>query len=98
VGTLVLDIARWLEPLSPHPHECITNDHKHSVFAQRTHTAQLSGNGRITGTVRLNGALTRRRVTLFRRADLFVLKQEWSDPDTGEYSFDGLAAGALSLG
>ena len=54
-----------------------------------------SGPGRISGTVKVHGAVTdtpaARKVGLFRRRTLERVAITWSDPVTGAYAFSGLS-------
>lgn len=52
----------------------------------------FGGRGRVSGTVRVDGATidtpVYRRVRLFRDVDALMVAETWSDPVTGAYSFD----------
>lgn len=55
--------------------------------------AYFGGNGRISGTVRIKGspdAPTHRRVRLIRDQDGVMIREQWSDPITGTYLFEGV--------
>lgn len=55
------------------------------------------GPGQIAGTVAVGGDLAMRRVTLLDHLTLKPVAQTWSDPETGEYEFTGLAEGKRYL-
>ncbi len=49
------------------------------------------GNGRVSGTTKVKGSpnvAVRRRVRLLRERDGMMIRETWSDPVTGAYSFD----------
>lgn len=48
------------------------------------------GSGTISGTVKIDGVLGRRRVSLLERESLLFLDHVYSDDITGEYQFTGL--------
>ena len=53
---------------------------------------RMDGPG-IAGIVKVAGSPARRRVTLFDHRTLRPLARTWSDPETGDYGFNGLEAG-----
>ena len=56
--------------------------------------SELGGAGYIEGTVKVDSSPdypVRRRVTLLCERDNRVVRETWSDPDTGAYRFDGLS-------
>lgn len=51
------------------------------------------GNGRVTGTVKVKGSPdypVQRRARLIRERDGVAIRETWSDPVTGVYTFDGV--------
>lgn len=52
----------------------------------------FSGRGRVSGTVKTTNTPANtpvhRRVRLFRDRDAHLIAEQWSDPITGDYSFD----------
>lgn len=48
------------------------------------------GTGIVSGAVTYNGSLAKRKVSLFTLKDKRLVEEAWSDPITGEYSFDRL--------
>lgn len=51
------------------------------------------GNGRVTGTVKVKGTpdyAVHRRVRLIRERDGVLIREVWSHPTTGVYTFDGV--------
>ncbi len=58
---------------------------------------QPSGPGTISGTVAVSDTKSMLRVTLLEHLTLKPVAQTWSDPETGEYEFTGLAIGKKYL-
>lgn len=51
----------------------------------------LGGDGRVSGNTKIKGVpdyAVRRRVRLFRERDGLLVREQWSNPTTGAYSFD----------
>lgn len=62
--------------------------------AERARDAEYGGSGRIYGTTKAKGSPnnlpTKARVVLLHQRSKLLVRETWSDPDTGDYSFDGL--------
>lgn len=61
---------------------------------QPYHDFEFGGFGRVAGTVKEDGSPdvpVKRRVRLHREQDGLLIREVWSDPVTGEYSFDGIS-------
>ncbi|ABX36085.1 conserved hypothetical protein [Delftia acidovorans SPH-1] len=56
--------------------------------------AEFGGSGRIFGTTKIKGTVSnspaKSRVVLLRQRDRLLVRQTWSDPDTGAWAFEGL--------
>ncbi len=56
--------------------------------------AEFGGGGRIFGTTKIKGTVSnspaKSRVVLLRQRDRLLVRQTWSDPDTGAWAFEGL--------
>lgn len=69
-----------------------------TYLADATHAwrdMEFSGNGRIAGTVKEDGTPdvpVKRRVRLHREQDGLLVREVWSHPTTGAYSFDYIDA------
>lgn len=103
VCRLTLQAWRWVEDISPHPRSYPAGERRHHglegwtcprmpyLSTEASAVAALSANRRgyrIQGVVKINGTLSRRRVTLVSRGNFIVVEQAWSDAETGEYVFE----------
>lgn len=65
--------------------------YKFAGTSTKLYDAIHGGNGRISGTVKIKGTpnyAVHRKVRLFRELDGMLIREIWSDPTTGAYSFD----------
>jgi hypothetical protein len=93
VCRLTLKASRWVENITPHPKSYLANYWKHLTLEGSSLVAEHSGKCILKGVVKIAGVVSRRRVTLLRHRDLKTIAQTWSDPETGEYSFEYIAEG-----
>ena len=65
------------------------------AIEQKLYDMNYGGRGRVSGTTKLDGTPdtpVSRRVRLFREVDGTLVREQWSNPTTGAYSFDNIDA------